>query len=142
MAGSMVAFSQCEEVVQRFLQLPFTSICTDGLLGAKPHPRVYGAFPRVLGRYGRELETISFEDAVHRMTGLAASLLGLFDRGLVRPGMKADLVVLDPESVIDRSTYDNPAQFPAGIDAVFVNGQSAFEDGKQSTSFSGKALRC
>jgi len=142
MAGSMVAFSQCEEVVQRFLQLPFTSICTDGLLGAKPHPRVYGAFPRVLGRYARELETISFEEAVHRMTGLAASLLGLSDRGLVGAGMKADLVVLDPISVIDRATYDNPAQFPIGIDAVFVNGQSAFEDGKQSTYFSGKALRC
>ncbi|HZS44729.1 MAG TPA: D-aminoacylase [Blastocatellia bacterium] len=141
MAGSMVAFSQCEEVVQRFLRMPFTSICTDGLLGAKPHPRVYGAFPRVLGRYARELNTITFTDAVHRMTGLAASLLGLSDRGLVRAGMKADLVVLDPRTVIDKATYEEPAQFPVGIDSVFVNGHPAFENRTQSNSFSGRALR-
>ena len=142
MAGSMVAFSQCEEVVEQFLKLPFTSICTDGLLGAKPHPRVYGAFPRVLGHYARERNVITFEDGVHRMTGLAASLLGLKDRGLVRTGMKADLVVLNRETIIDQATYEQPAQFPIGIETVIVNGHVAYDSAEQSTDYAGRALRC
>jgi N-acyl-D-amino-acid deacylase len=88
----------------------------------KPHPRSYGTFPRILGHYARELGVITLEDAVRKMTSLTASRLKLSDRGVVREGAWADLVVFDPETIIDKATYDDPHRYPAGIDHVIVNG--------------------
>jgi N-acyl-D-amino-acid deacylase len=88
----------------------------------KPHPRSYGTFPRILGHYARDLGVITLEDAVRKMTSLTASRLKLRDRGVVREGAWADLVVFDPDRIIDTATYDDPHRYPAGIDHVVVNG--------------------
>ena len=112
------------------LQAPFVTIGTDssalrseGILArGSPHPRSYGTFPRVLGKYVRDDKVLSLHDAVHRMTGLAAAQMGLRDRGLVRERQFADLVVFNPATVKDTATYEQPHQYPIGIEHVIVNG--------------------
>src|SRR5690606_931906 len=104
------------------------------------HPRAYGTFPRVLGTYVRELGLISLEEAVHRMTGLAAWRLGLPDRGLIRAGYKADLVLFDAQRVEDRATYDAPHCYPAGIEWVIVNGQIVLRCGERLPVLPGRVL--
>ena len=129
MGVAMVSFSQDEAVVERFLKLPFVNVCTDGLLGGRPHPRAYGAFPRVLGRYVREKGVLSLEEAVRKMTSQAASALGLEGAGLVREGSRANLVVFDPATVADRATFEDPLQFPDGVRDVLVGGQFVVRNG-------------
>jgi N-acyl-D-amino-acid deacylase len=107
----------------------------------KPHPGVYGAFPRVLGRYVRETGCLSLEEAVRKMTSLPASIMGIRDRGLVRVGYRADLVVFDPARVEERATYDDPRQSPCGIDYVFVNGCEVVHRGKLRNELCGAVLR-
>jgi N-acyl-D-amino-acid deacylase len=106
-----------------------------------PHPRSFGTFPRVLGVYVRQLGLLRLEDAVRKMTSLNAAKLGLWDRGLVRPGCFADLTLFDPERVIDRATYDKPFQYSEGIEYVVVNGQIVLDRGKHSGVRPGRALR-
>jgi N-acyl-D-amino-acid deacylase len=130
-----------EEDVQTILKHPFQIACTDGLLGGKPHPRLYGAFPRILGHYCRDLRVLDLPEAIRKMTSAAAARLGLKDRGLVRPGMKADLVVFDPEEIIDTSTYEEPRRHPKGIRHVFVNGTQAVREGEILEARSGRVLR-
>jgi dihydroorotase/N-acyl-D-amino-acid deacylase len=133
-----------EADVERILRYPFTMIGSDGevpVFGkAAPHPRSYGTFARVLGRYVREKQTITLEDAVHRMTGLTAARLKLFDRGLLRPGMKADLAVFDPRTVADRATFEQPHQYAEGVRHVIVNGKPVLRDGKMTALRSGVVL--
>jgi N-acyl-D-amino-acid deacylase len=107
----------------------------------KPHPRSYGTFPRVLGRYAREERVIGLEDAVRKMTSLPASRLGLRDRGTIQEGARADLVVFDPRTVADRATYDDPHRYPEGIPHVFVNGVFALRDGETTGARAGRFLR-
>lgn len=107
----------------------------------KPHPRSFGTFVRVLGHYVREKKVISLEEAVRKMTMAPAQKMRLYDRGLLRPGMKADLVMFDPDSVTDKATYMEPRQFPAGIHAVFVNGKLTVKDGKHLGVMNGRVLR-
>lgn len=141
-AVGMVDFYGLEEHVKTFIARPEQNVCTDGLLGGKPHPRVYGAFPRVLGKYVREEKVIPLHEAVRKMTGRPASVFGLKDRGLLKEGYAADVVVFDPETVIDRGTYEEPRQYPDGIRHVLVNGRFAVRDGKPMTSvLAGKVLR-
>jgi N-acyl-D-amino-acid deacylase len=141
-AVGMVDFYGLEEHVRAFIARPEQNVCTDGLLGGKPHPRVYGAFPRVLGKYVREEKVIPLHEAVHKMTGRPAEVFGLKDRGLLRKGFAADVVVFDPQTVIDKGTYEEPRQYPEGIRHVFVNGRAAVRDGKPlSTILAGKVLR-
>lgn len=133
------------ENVDRIMQHPAVAVTSDGWTlspdaGGTPHPRSYGTYPRVLGRYVRERRVLRFEDAVRKMTSLPAQRLGLRDRGLVRSGAAADLVVLDPERVIDRATFASPHQYPDGIDAVVVNGQFVVEDGVETGSRPGRLL--
>jgi N-acyl-D-amino-acid deacylase len=112
-----------------------------GVLGrSHPHPRAYGTFPRILGAYVRERGVISLEQAVWRMTGLTAWRLGLTDRGLVRPGYKADLVVFDAQRIADRATYDTPHAYPAGIRWVLVNGQVLLHEGERLPILPGRVL--
>jgi len=106
-----------------------------------PHPGAYGAFPRALGHYVRERRLLPLEEAVRKMTSLPAARLGLRDRGLVRPGCKADLLVFDPERVADRSSYDAPRRMPAGIDDVFVNGVRIVASGQFHPAPAGRILR-
>ncbi len=133
---SMAIFGMSEENRRREIQFPSMMICTDGfglaatgpLAKGVPHPRNYGAFPRVLGRYVRDLQVLTLEEAVYKMTGLPAKKLRLKDRGVIRPGFAADLVVFEPAAVSDRATYDNPHQYPKGISHVLVNGQFVIRD--------------
>lgn len=122
---SMISFSQDEAVVERFLRLPYANVCTDGLLGGRPHPRAYGSFPRVLGRYVRERRTLGLEEAVRKMTSQAAEAFGFREIGRVREGLRANLVVFDPEHVADRATFEDPLQWPLGVRDVLVGGECA-----------------
>ena len=116
---------------------------SDGIpdLRGKPHPRLFGTFPRVLGRYVRERGVLALEEAVRRMTSLPARTFGLIDRGLIKEGNWADLVLFDPDVVIDKATYDDPKQEPDGIELVVVNGRIAYEKGTHTGVGSGKMLR-
>lgn len=140
--GGAIYFMMDEEDVQRVIAYPHSMIASDGLPNDEhPHPRLWGTFPRVLGRYSRELGLITLEDAVRRMTGMPAAVFGLSGRGLLREGYAADLVVFDPDTVIDRADFDDPVQPAAGIDAVFVNGQAVMRDGAATGARPGRALR-
>jgi N-acyl-D-amino-acid deacylase len=129
---AMVSFSQDEAVVERFLRLPFANVCTDGLLGGRPHPRAYGTYPRVLGRYVRERGTLTLEEAVRKMTSQAAEALGFADHGLVAEGLRANLVVFDAARVRDRATFEDPLQYPEGVRDVFVGGEAVVSDGQMT----------
>jgi N-acyl-D-amino-acid deacylase len=133
-----------EEDVERIMKYPFTMIGSDGEIpqfgvGA-PHPRSYGTFARVLGRYVRERHTLTLEDAVHKMSGLPAQRLKLYDRGLIRPGMKADLSIFDPATVADTATFEKPHQYAVGFKYVLVNGKIVIDDGKLTAERPGRVL--
>lgn len=139
---SMVYFGMNEDDVRLALQQPWVSIGSDGtalnadprspLGGGKPHPRSYGTFTRVLGRYVREQKAIRVEDAIRKMTSLAAQQMGIRDRGLLRQNMKADVVILDDRTVIDRATFEDPHQYGEGIDYVIVNGRIVLDRGRHT----------
>jgi len=105
------------------------------------HPRTVGSFPRVLGRYVREQQLMPLETAVHKMTGLTASHMGLTDRGMIRKGAVADLVLFDPETVIDRATPTDPEALSEGITLVWVAGEQVFADGEVTASRPGRVIR-
>ncbi len=133
-----------EEDVARILVSPFTMVASDGEIpvfgkGA-PHPRSYGTFARVLAVYVREKKLLTLEEAVRKMTSFPAARLGLGDRGLVRPGMKADLVVLDPETVRDRATFDEPHRYAEGVSLVLVNGQVVLDEKGMAGARPGRVL--
>jgi N-acyl-D-aspartate/D-glutamate deacylase len=142
---SIVMFYMSEKDVRLALADPLTSVDTDGTaispdFGGKPHPRYYGTFPRILGRYVREQKIMSLEEAVRKMTSLPAQRLGITDRGLLRPGMWADLVVFDPDHVIDNATFDKPHAYPTGISHVIVNGVTVIRNGDHTGSLPGRPL--
>jgi N-acyl-D-amino-acid deacylase len=125
-----------------FFQHPVSMIGTDGVLIAdKPAPRTYGSFPRVLGEFVRELRLTSLEEAVRKMTSAPAARLGLVDRGLLRDGLQADVVIFDPATVASSATYDDPKHFPVGIPHVIVNGQLVVHHGEHTGALPGRALR-
>jgi len=124
----VIGTSMDERDVERLIAWPHSNICTDGQLDGR-HPRGFGTYPRVLGRYVRERKVIGLAQAIHRMSGLAADHMGIADRGLVKAGMRADLVLLDPRTVLDRATMKDPHALSAGIDRVWVNGRLVFADG-------------
>jgi len=125
-AVGMIDIYGSEDHVKAFIRRPEMNLCTDGLLGGRPHPRVYGAFPRLL-RYVREESLVSLEEAVRKMTGQPAEVFRFRDRGTVEVGKKADLVLFDAGTVADKSTYANPAQFPVGIHRVIVRGRTVWD---------------
>ena len=131
--------------VDRILADPFTMIASDGevtIFGkASPHPRSYGTFARVLAVYVRERKLLRLEDAIRKMTSFPAQRVGLTDRGLLRPGMKADVVVFDPATIADRATYENTHQYPTGVSTVIVNGELVLDAGALTGVRSGRILR-
>jgi N-acyl-D-amino-acid deacylase len=147
LAGSpgttVVLHSMHEDDVRTVMRHPTTMIGSDGIptLEGRPHPRLYGTFARVLGRYARELGLFALEEAVHRMTGLPARKFGLADRGVVRAGAFADLVLFDPARVIDAGSYEDPHRPPDGIAHVFVNGAPVVREGAHTGSRPGRVLR-
>lgn len=138
-----VIFAMDEADVRRVLAHPTTMIGSDGIpsLEGKPHPRLYGTFARVLGTYAREERLLSLEDAVFRMTGLPAQKFRLTDRGLIREGAYADLVVFDPQVIAEAGTYQEPRRYPPGIDYVVVNGKVTADHGRHTGERNGRMLR-
>jgi len=140
-AVGMIDVYGSEDHVRAFIRRPEMNLCTDGLLGGRPHPRVYGSFPRLL-KMVREEGFLTLEEAVRKMTGQPASVFGFADRGVVAPGKAADLVLFEEGTVADRGTYRDPAQFPEGIARVVVAGRTVW-DGASLTDagFPGRVLR-
>lgn len=134
-----------EADVENILSHPMTMIGSDGRLSqpglGHPHPRAYGTFPRILGRYVREKEVLKLEEAIYKMTGLPAKRLGLQDRGVIEVGKKADLVIFNPATVRDLSTFENPHQYPEGIDFVLIEGQLLVEEGEFLGTSHGRLIR-
>ena len=146
---AMVGFGMSEENVARMLAHPLSIICSDGgarapygpLSEGTPHPRAYGTFPRVLGRYVREQHVMPLETAIHKMTGAPAARLRFRDRGRIAPGMIADLVAFDPDRVLDQATFEMPHQYPLGIPHVWVNGTPMIRDGEHTGALPGRVVR-
>jgi N-acyl-D-amino-acid deacylase len=137
-----IYFSMDEADVERILAYPETMVGSDGLPHDEfPHPRLWGAFPRVLGHYARERRLFTLEQAVRKMTGLPAARFGLAGRGILAPGCHADLVVFDPERVADSATFARPKVPAAGIVAVYVNGTVAWQDGRSTGARTGQVVR-
>ncbi len=144
----MILFQLDEADLRVALADPHVMIGSDGsalsphgpLGQGKPHPRSYGTFPRVLARYWRDQRLLSIEQAVHKMTGLPAKKLGLKNRGIIRVGAKADLVIFNHKTVTDRATYEDPHRYPAGIEHVFVNGRLVIKGGEHTGSLPGRVL--
>jgi len=137
----MVDFYGTEEHVIRFMTRPEQNICTDGLLGGKPHPRVFGSFPRVLGKYVREDQALTLEEAIKKMTSKPAEVFGFVDRGVLKVGNFADVVIFNQETVIDKGTFVEPIQYPKGIQYVMANGIVVVEDGSPTKILAGRVLR-
>ena len=140
-AVGMVDFYGQEEHVARFLTRPEQNVCTDGLLGGRPHPRVFGSFPRVLGKYVRDEKALTLEDAVRKMTQKPAEVFGFERRGLLKAGNFADIVIFNAETIIDKGTFVDPIQFPKGIEHVLVNGKVVLSEGCYVRELAGKVLR-
>ena len=141
MGVSMISFSQSEDVVARVMKEPYVNVCTDGLLGGRPHPRAYGTYPRILGRYVREQKVLTLEEAVRKMTSQAADAMHLPDRGRIAPGQAGDLVLFDASTVIDRATFADPRQPSAGIEHVVVAGVPVVDEGQPTGARPGRAVR-
>lgn len=147
-AAEGVYFGMSEADVALAMKQPWVGIGSDGsavspdmeFIG-KPHPRFYGTFPRVLGHYVREKKVLTLPEAIRKMTSLSAAITGLTDRGLLRPGMAADITVFDPAMVADKATFENPLQYSVGIEYVIVNGTVVLNKGEHTGAQPGRALR-
>lgn len=138
--AGVVCRSMKDSDIKVFYRQPWVMVASDGQAGGR-HPRGAGTFTRVLGRFVRERQWLTLEEAVRKMTAAPASRLGLNDRGLIREGMKADLVLFDPKRVIDRSTFKEPLLLSEGIERVFVNGEPVFENSKPTGRLPGVVIR-
>lgn len=138
-----------EEDVQAFVSCPWVLVGSDGralgpggvLARDLPHPRFFGTFPRILGHYARDLGLLTIPEAVHKMTGAAAAALGISDRGVLRPGTKADITVFNPATIAERATFADPRQYPTGIPYVIVNGAPVIDGGVHTGALPGRVLR-
>lgn len=139
-AEMIIATSMKDSDIAALMSWPETNICTDGGLNDL-HPRGAGSFPRVLGRYARDQQLMPLETAVHKMSGLSAEHMGFADRGLIRKGMIADLVLFDPETVIDRATPEQPDALSEGIESVWVAGELVYREGSTTDARPGKVIR-
>ena len=147
--AEVIRFAMCEADVEQVMRHPMVMVASDAgalattgpLSEGRPHPRAFGAFARVLGRYVRERDVLSLEEAVRKMTSLPAGRLGLRDRGVIAPGRKADLALFDPETIEDRATYQDPIRAATGIVGVWVNGVRTVRDDSLTGALPGRVLR-
>ena len=143
-----IYFHHSEADMRYALRQSFVSIGSDGtavktegpLSAGHPHPRYYGTFPRVLGRYVREERVLTLEEAIRKMISANAAKVKVFDRGLLRPGLAADVTVFDAAKIIDHATYENPRQYSTGVEYVFVNGQIVLDHGQHTHAHPGVIL--
>ncbi len=144
-----IYFMMSEDDMRAAMKSPLVGFCTDSgsratdgpLAGSKSHPRGWGSYPRILGRYVRDEKLLSLEAAIHKMTGAPAARVGLKERGLIKEGMFADLTVFDPAKVMDRATFESPNQYPIGIEYVLVNGKISVDKEQRTSVLSGRVLR-
>lgn len=145
---SHIGFGMNEETTEMVLKHPLVMLGSDGsslapygpLSEGKPHPRNYGTFPRFLGYYVRERKLLTLPEAIKKVTSKPAAKLGLKDRGSLKQGNFADIVVFDPETILDKATFIEPHQYPVGIDYVLVNGTTVIDHGKHTEKLPGKVL--
>ena len=136
----VIGTSMKEADIERIMTWPYVNFCTDGSLLGR-HPRGSGSFPKILGHYVRERGILTLPEAVRKLSELAATNMGIRDRGTIAPGMRADLVLFDPKTVIDRATLEDPAAVSEGIHTVWVNGTVVYREGKATGAFSGRVIR-
>ena len=144
-----IYFMMSEDDMRAAMKSSLVSFCTDSgsratdgpLAGSKSHPRGWGSYPRILGRYVRDEKLLTLEDAIHKMTGAPAARVGLKQRGLIKEGMFADVTIFDPSKVIDTATFESPNQYPIGIDYVIVNGKLSVDKGQRTSALAGRVLR-
>src|SRR5262249_19399119 len=144
-----VLFIMSEPDVQAAMKRPWIGVCCDAdarapdgpMSDMSTHPRAYGSFPTILGRYVRDLKLLTMEEAIYKMTSRSAERVHLKDRGLLKPGYFADVVVFDPKSIRDKATYEKPAQLSVGMRYVLVNGKPVIDNGKQTAARPGRSLR-
>ena len=143
--ASCIYHAMEEKDVEKIMQHPLTIIASDGRLSSPgighPHPRAYGTFPRVLGKYVRENKLLSLQEAIYKMTLFPAKTYGIENRGLLKKGLKADLVIFDPNTIIDKATFIQPHQYPVGISHVLVNGKWSIKNGEFLNKMNGVILR-
>ena len=145
----MISFYGSEDILKRILAHPLVGVGGDSgaiapygpLSKGRPHPRFYGTFPRVLGKYVREEKIVPLEEMIRKMTAMPAGQMGFVRRGLLKVGWAADVCVFDPARVIDKATFKEPAVYPEGIEKVIVNGQVVVDDGTHTGRLPGKVLR-
>jgi N-acyl-D-aspartate/D-glutamate deacylase len=146
---SAIYFMMSEDDVRLAMKQPWVGICCDSeahaltgpLAEGKPHPRCYGSFPRILARYVRERGELRLEDAIRKMTSRSANRVHLVDRGLLKPGYFADIVVFDPDKIADLATFEEPNRRSVGMQFVLVNGQLVIDKGEQSAARPGRGLQ-
>ena len=146
---STLVFCMDEEDIKSIIKHPRTIIASDGravadygeLHKGSPHPRYYGAFPRILGKYVRDEQVISLETAIQKMTSMPAKIMGLTNRGALAPKMNADFVVFDPNTVSDMATFENPHQYAKGIEYVVMSGQIIINHGTHTNIMKGKIIK-
>lgn len=141
LAVTMISHYGSVDVLAKVLSHPSATIGTDGIYCGSPHPRLYGSYPRLLQEFVVRQHRMTWQEAICKCTSQPASILGLTDRGLIREGMAADLVVIDPERIADNSTYENPAMHPCGIDLVMVNGEAVVNSAGTTKCLPGRVLR-
>jgi N-acyl-D-amino-acid deacylase len=139
-AESIIGTSMTKSDIDELFVWPWANVCTDGGI-VNLHPRTAGSFPRVLGRYVREQNLVPLEEAIRKMTGLAAENMGFTDRGLIREGMVADLVLFDPDTIIDHATPLDPQRLSTGVTTVWVGGEIVYADGAETLARPGKVIR-
>ena len=143
--ASAIYHAISEDDVKRIMAHPQTMIASDGRITAFekgfPHPRVHGTFPRVIGHFARDKKVITISEAIRKMTSLPAYRMGLTDRGLIKQGYKADLVLFNEKTIVDKATFEKPHQYPEGIELVMLNGKIALKDGALSDDRYGVILR-
>jgi N-acyl-D-amino-acid deacylase len=141
-AVAMIMFSMAEEDVRTVMRHPATMIGTDGIWShGKPHPRVYSTYPRILGRYVREERLLSLEEAVRKMTSFPAQKFGLWKKGILRAGMDADLIIFDATTIAERSTFQDPHQYPTGLPYVILNGEIVVDRERYTGKLAGQVVR-
>jgi N-acyl-D-amino-acid deacylase len=138
---TMIDYYGSDEVVQTFLRHPLATIGSDGIFGARPHPRIYSTFPRILGRYVRERRVLPLHDAIRKMTAAPAARLRLADRGSIRSGAWADLVIFDPQTIGEQATFAEPHQYASGLHSVLVNGTITYTAAQPTEQRAGRVLR-
>ena len=141
LAVTMISFYGSEKVLTKVLAHPQATVGSDGIYSGRPHPRLYGTYPRFLKEFVREKKRLSLPEAVRKVTSFPAEILGLRDRGVLKEGFWADIVLLDPDLIADTATYEEPKQYPRGIPYVLVNGELVVEHGRFTGSLSGRVLR-